>query len=203
MKLDSINKVRVPNFIKNIMVAAPLVLAAPIANALVRTPEKDTFEQQRIIAVHDKVDLSPAIKVANDTIYPAVVIDKSENKLYFYDLDGQLDTTFTVGLGKQTTPTHVGLRVVTGIESYPYAKAPENTKRHNNPLGYGPKVICLANVDPKSGEVIGSDGEFIHGTNQPASVGKNQSKGCVRMLNEDVKKLSEWLLTGQYVLIKE
>ena len=49
MKLDSINKVRVPNFIKNIMVAAPLVLAAPIANALVRTPEKDTFNNNVLL----------------------------------------------------------------------------------------------------------------------------------------------------------
>lgn len=203
MKLNAINKVQIPNFIKSVAVAVPLLMAAPLTNALVRTPKTDTFEPQRLMVVHKTDELSPAIKVGDNVVYPAVVVDKSENQLYFYDLDGQLDTTFTVGLGKATTPTHEGLRVITDIESYPYLEAPKNTKRHKTPADYGSKVICLANVDKKTGEIVGTDGEFIHGTNQPSSVGKNQSKGCVRMHNKDVEKLAEWLSVGQYVLVRE
>lgn len=203
MKLSAINKVRIPNFIKTLAIATPLIAATPLAGALVRTPDVDTFEQERVILIHETPEYSPQIKAGNKSVYPAVVVDKSENQLYFYDLDGYLDTTFTVGLGKSTTPTHTGLRVITSIESYPYSSAPKSTKRHKTPFDYGDRVICLANVDQQTGEITGSDGEFIHGTNQPASVGKNHSKGCVRMLNEDVQKLAEWLSPGQYVFIKE
>ena len=47
------------------------------------------------------------------------------------------------------------------------------------------------------------NGEFIHGTDKPESIGKNQSKGCVRLNNADVENLAEWLSVGQYVLIRE
>ena len=57
--------------------------------------------------------------------------------------------------------------------------------------------------DEETGKITGSNGEFIHGTDKPDSVGKSQSKGCVRLNNADVENLAEWLMVGQYVLIKE
>ena len=89
------------------------------------------------------------------------------------------------------------------IENYPYSKAPKQTKRHQSPNDYGPRVIVLGIVDTKTGEIIGFNGEFIHGTNKPESIGKNESKGCARMNNDEVKELAAKLEIGQYILIKE
>lgn len=208
MKINAINKINRSINLKNILLLTPLLLLSPKVSSIERMPGKDTFVKEvnkfsDDNIQNDSIILSPAIKVANDTIYPAVVIDKSENMLYSYDLDTVLDSLFTVGLGKSTTPTKTGLRVITSIEDYPYTTAPKSTKRRKAPNDYGSKVICLETVDHATGKTVGSNGQFIHGTNKPDSIGKNQSLGCIRMNNDDVNYLADRLFVGQYVLIKE
>jgi lipoprotein-anchoring transpeptidase ErfK/SrfK len=41
----------------------------------------------------------------------------------------------------------------------------------------------------------------IHGTNEPLSIGKAMSSGCVRMLNEDVADLFERVTKGTHVVV--
>jgi lipoprotein-anchoring transpeptidase ErfK/SrfK len=41
----------------------------------------------------------------------------------------------------------------------------------------------------------------IHGTSDPASIGRAQSSGCVRMLNADIETLYEWAAPGTVVRI--
>ena len=41
----------------------------------------------------------------------------------------------------------------------------------------------------------------IHGTNNPASIGKNVSHGCIRMFNHDVLELSSRVPIGTGVVI--
>ncbi len=45
------------------------------------------------------------------------------------------------------------------------------------------------------------DGYGIHGTNNPASIGRSVSHGCVRMRNEDIEKLFEMVPVGTPVFI--
>jgi lipoprotein-anchoring transpeptidase ErfK/SrfK len=46
------------------------------------------------------------------------------------------------------------------------------------------------------------DSYGIHGTIDPASVGKNESRGCVRMLNSDVEEVYDFLVIGSEVTIE-
>ena len=41
----------------------------------------------------------------------------------------------------------------------------------------------------------------IHGTNDPSSIGKAVSSGCVRLLNEDVAELYEMVEVGTLVVV--
>ena len=41
----------------------------------------------------------------------------------------------------------------------------------------------------------------IHGTNEPQSIGKAMSSGCVRMLNEDVADLFERVNKGTHIVV--
>jgi lipoprotein-anchoring transpeptidase ErfK/SrfK len=41
----------------------------------------------------------------------------------------------------------------------------------------------------------------IHGTNEPLSIGRNASSGCIRMLNQDVKELFARAPVGSRVLV--
>jgi lipoprotein-anchoring transpeptidase ErfK/SrfK len=43
----------------------------------------------------------------------------------------------------------------------------------------------------------------IHGTNEPRSIGKAVSSGCIRMLNEDVAELFEAVNIGTEVVVRE
>ena len=45
------------------------------------------------------------------------------------------------------------------------------------------------------------DGYALHGTNQPASIGRAVSHGCVRLRNEDIAKLYDMVVVGTPVFI--
>lgn len=132
----------------------------------------------------------------------AIIVDLSKNILYHYDEDGNAKCAYLIASGRKSRPTHTGVRIVTHVESYPYKNAPKVTKRYRNPSAYGPKIICLMKIDPESGQKSAT-GEFIHGTNNPSSIGKYASLGCIRMDNEVIKKLSSQVKQGDIVIIKK
>lgn len=74
-----------------------------------------------------------------------------------------------------------------------------------DPTYYGPDGV-IANDDPTNplGErwIDIGDSYGIHGTIDPASIGKAESKGCVRMQNEDVAEVYDLLGVGSEVVIR-
>jgi lipoprotein-anchoring transpeptidase ErfK/SrfK len=48
---------------------------------------------------------------------------------------------------------------------------------------------------------LGSSIYRIHGTNEPSSIGKAASSGCIRMLNEDVTELYRHVKIGARVTV--
>ena len=48
---------------------------------------------------------------------------------------------------------------------------------------------------------LGSTIYRIHGTNEPSSIGKAASSGCIRMLNEDVSELYQFVKQGATVTV--
>ena len=156
---------------------------------------------------HDKTILAKApssqIEVAGKKQNASIVVDLSENRLYRYDKDGNAFEVYQVASGKKTSPTSTGLRRVSHIETYPYTEAPAGTKRRKSPKAYGPKILILTTIDPKTGKDLGSNGEFIHGNNNPASIGTYASHGCMRMDNDVIVQLSKEVKPGSYVLIQK
>ncbi len=75
-----------------------------------------------------------------------------------------------------------------------------------NPTYYGPDGNIIAADDPKNplGEFwidIG-DSYGIHGTIEPDSIGKAESKGCIRMKNEEAEEVYGFLGLGAKVIIR-
>lgn len=210
MKVSSI---QIPKIVKNIMVTAPLLLATTTLRAqqqnllqediFVKTATGEPVSLPSSINVPESLEMSPELIVGGKVVYPAIVVTLSDNRLYYYDPDTNLYDVFSVALGKSSTPTKPGLKVINKIEQYPYLDAPKSTKRYKNPADYGTYLLNLSNVDSKTGEITGSDGQFIHGTFSPETIGQNVSKGCIRVHNEALEFMLEALDTGQYVLIKE
>lgn len=144
---------------------------------------------------------SPNIEIKGEMKQAKIVVDLSKNILYKYNDNGEAEVAYLVASGKKSSPTDVGVRMVTHIETYPYKSAPAATKRRRNPNDYGPRIICLETVNPKTG-AKGSTGEFIHGNKNPNSLGKYASLGCIRMDNEVIKKLAKQVKRGDIVVIK-
>ena len=143
---------------------------------------------------------SPKVKIQGKIKNAKIVVNLSKNVLYFYDDNGNPLCAYLISSGKSSTPTSTGVRRVSHVETYPYNTAPKSSKRRRSPGAYGPKIIILDILDPKTGE-ISPIGEFIHGNNAPADLGKYVSHGCMRMDNEVIKKLSGLVKRGDIVNI--
>ena len=146
--------------------------------------------------------INPNIEIAGELVKASVVVDTENNKLYHFDKNGELIKEYDVATGKKSTPTDKGIKKITWFEDYPYKNAPDISKRRKAPWDYGPKVIVLGFVDEETGKITHYNGEFIHGTNKPESIGTHASKGCIRMRNEDVLELAAQLEKDMYVAFK-
>jgi lipoprotein-anchoring transpeptidase ErfK/SrfK len=96
-----------------------------------------------------------------------------------------------VGVGRKNTPTPGG--------TY-YTK---ELLRPPDPNGaYGPYAYGLSGYSTVLTSFNGGDGVIgIHGTNDPASLGRDVSHGCIRMSNTGITKLAKILPLGVPVQI--
>ncbi|WP_419881301.1 L,D-transpeptidase [Peribacillus sp. B-H-3] len=122
-----------------------------------------------------------------------VIINKYSNKLA-YIKDNKVQQVYPAGTGKSDDLTPEGLFTVKVKAVNPYYRKkdiPGGDPR--NPLG-----TRWIGFDAK-----GTDGRIygIHGTNDPSSVGKHISHGCVRLLKENIETLYELVPLGAKVLI--
>lgn len=150
---------------------------------------------------HLKNAPSPIITVAGEEKFASIVVDTEHNLLYKYNDKGEAEMVYSVATGKKRTPTRKGIKMITNVEDYPY-KTAYGTKRKKNPDDYGPNVIIIENINPETGKIYGNNGQFIHGNNNPSSIGEYASLGCVRMDNEVIKKLAKEVVKQTYVLVK-
>lgn len=204
---------KVLNITKAIALTSVLTVA-PIkifSNTFVQQPQKDTFE--RVITpkgINDagvlKSAPKPDIIIAGEKKKAGIVVDLSTNILYRYDKDGNPVNAYLIASGKKSTPTDKGVRIVTHKETFPYRGAPRRSKRRRAPRDYGPMIICLNKIDPKTGEQS-STGEFIHGCRSyektfESTPDRYVSHGCMRMDNEVIKALAPTVEKGEIIIIK-
>ena len=85
-------------------------------------------------------------------------------------------------------------------ERFPYAGAPES-KRALDPYSYGPYILFLNAVEPRTGRQYCVE-QLLHGNGNEYSIGRKVSHGCVRTNNIVMKKeLSKEVKRGDYVLL--
>lgn len=134
-----------------------------------------------------------------------IVINLPELRLYYFTPDKHYVYTFPVGLGRDEWRTPLASTSVVRKTPDPTWRVPKSIKEYvyqetgrvlpdemppgeENPLG--PYAMYLA-----------KSGYLIHGTNQPWSIGKYISSGCIRMQNESVDQLYHMVSVGTPVHI--
>ncbi|GHI01055.1 L,D-transpeptidase [Neobacillus kokaensis] len=124
---------------------------------------------------------------------PFVIVNKSTNELAFIK-DNRVQTIVSVGTGKTDELTPEGVFTITVKAENPYYRRGEiQGGDPKNPLGA--RWIGF--------DAQGTDGRIygIHGTNQPSSIGKYVSQGCIRTQNEVISSLFPHIPLGTKILV--
>lgn len=131
-----------------------------------------------------------ANRMEAQTVRREIVVSVPDRKLALVE-DGVVKAIYPVAVGRESTPSPAGeFRVVTRLE---------------NPTYYHPgKVIGPGAANPLGTRWIGlsQKGYGIHGTNEPRSVGKAASHGCIRMAKKDLEELFSQVRAGDEVRIE-
>jgi lipoprotein-anchoring transpeptidase ErfK/SrfK len=120
-----------------------------------------------------------------------IVIDLSRRRLMVYRA-GKLLRTFPVAVGRPGLATPTGHFFI-------------NQKlRPPSPYGaYGVLALGISAFQPRLASWAEGGPVAIHGTNEPALIGKAVSHGCVRMHNRDVLAVNELVPAGSPVDIEQ
>ena len=135
-----------------------------------------------------------------------VVVDKSEGVLKVYrgsppgdaegKASGQLVAAFPVTMGSKQYPLPIGRWKATTYSFLP-------------PFNYQPELLVKPKTDKEVRLPPGPNGPVgvawldltkehygIHGTNEPHTIGRAESSGCIRMTNWDVLRLARMMKPG-------
>ncbi len=133
----------------------------------------------------DNLRVGQKLKVVRGPFHVRVI--KKTFTLQVLSREKKVLFTYPVGLGKEgSTPTGTFLVGPRLIKPTQFDRSTGKVYKYGEP-GHtiGTRWITFS----------GSYG--IHGTIEPESIGKQESKGCVRMLNHDVEELFDLLVSGK------
>ena len=133
-----------------------------------------------------------------------IVVDRSARTLTLFDTTGRAIAQFPASTGSEHDPLPVGDWKVTGVSTNPV-------------FYYNPKLFWDADAGEKKAQIppgpnnpvgvawidLSKPHYGIHGTPMPASIGKTQSHGCIRLTNWDVTALALSVAGGTDVLLQE
>lgn len=161
-------------------------------------PGKDLGRAGETIVVPNVLDTEPLPKAAR------IVVDRSDRSLTLLDAEGKVLAQFPASTGSSHDPLPIGTWKVNGVARHPvyhynpklFWDASPGDKKAKLPAGPN-NPVGVAWVD------LSKDHYGIHGTPVPASIGKTQSHGCIRLTNWDVATLTESVGYGTDVLLQE
>jgi lipoprotein-anchoring transpeptidase ErfK/SrfK len=131
-----------------------------------------------------------ARSVVVGTVKTRILVDLSARRLTLYR-DGRPTWRITVGVGSSKTPTprgrfYVNQRVVA-----------------RDPTGpWGPAALGISAFSPVLTDWTQGGPIAVHGTNEPGSIGRAASNGCVRVRNSTMRKLFAEVPAGTPVAIR-
>ena len=114
--------------------------------------------------------------------------------------------TYSVGIGKEDTPTQEGFYKITKKIKNPTWYPPKNIIKQQKKLGVNLPVKIPPGPDNPLGTrgiLFDKPGYLIHGTNYPGGVGRKSSAGCLRLENSAVEELFEYIDKGDKLIIKK
>jgi lipoprotein-anchoring transpeptidase ErfK/SrfK len=127
-----------------------------------------------------------------------VIVDTANTQLY-YVLGGGRAIRYGVGVGREGF-TWAGTQTVTRKAEWPDWTPPSEMISRQP---YLPRFMAGGPGNPLGARAmyLGSSIYRIHGTNDPSTIGKFVSSGCIRLTNEDVTDLFSRVNVGTKVVV--
>jgi lipoprotein-anchoring transpeptidase ErfK/SrfK len=130
-----------------------------------------------------------------------IIIDTVERTLEVRE-NNFLIYEFPITPGSKTLPAPKGMWKILGIATMPWFRHDEGV------LNYGVRTSDFHNLPPGPNNPVGilwmglsKPGIGIHGTNNPETIGRAASHGCIRMANWDAAKIKDLVSVGNVVAI--
>lgn len=132
-----------------------------------------------------------------------IVVSKSKSTLKAFDKQGKLVAMYTATMGSRHDPLPLGQWKIKGLARNPdfvynpklfWDVSDDKQKLHLPPGPNGP--VGVAWID------LSKEHYGIHGTPEPATIGRAESHGCVRLTNWDVARLALMVHPGTQVLFE-
>lgn len=140
-----------------------------------------------VAAVVVLVAVQAVAQTATAAAKRVIVVSLEDRKLALVE-NGEVKKVYTVAVGKPTTPSPVG--------TYTIERRVKNPVYHHDGR----------TVEPGPRNPVGTrwmglsvKGYGIHGTNEPQSIGKAASHGCIRMAKADLEEMYEQVAVGDTV----
>ncbi|WP_316177257.1 L,D-transpeptidase [Bradyrhizobium sp. SZCCHNRI1009] len=130
---------------------------------------------------------------------PGTIIIDTANTYLYYVLGGGRALRYGVGVGREGF-TWSGVQTVTRKAEWPDWHPPAQMIARQP---YLPRFMAGGPGNPLGARAmyLGSSEYRIHGTNDPTTIGKFVSSGCIRLTNEDVSDLFSRVRVGTKVVV--
>jgi lipoprotein-anchoring transpeptidase ErfK/SrfK len=130
---------------------------------------------------------------------PGTVIIDTANTYLYYVLGNGRALRYGVGVGREGF-TWAGVQTVTRKAEWPDWHPPAEMIARQP---YLPRFMAGGPGNPLGSRAmyLGSSEYRIHGTTDPTTIGKFVSSGCIRLTNEDVSDLFNWVTVGTRVVV--
>jgi lipoprotein-anchoring transpeptidase ErfK/SrfK len=130
---------------------------------------------------------------------PGTIIIDTGNTYLYYVLGGGRALRYGVGVGREGF-TWAGVQTVTRKAEWPDWHPPAQMIVRQP---YLPRFMAGGPGNPLGARAmyLGSSEYRIHGTNDPTTIGKFVSSGCIRLTNEDVSDLFSRVQLGSKVVV--
>ena len=132
-----------------------------------------------------------AADIVRVAVRTRITVDLSQRRLRLYR-NGRLVLASVVAIGSSATPTPVG-RYYVNQRIVP-ADGPDGP--------YGPGAVGISAFSPVLTGWAQGGPVAIHGTNEPWSIGRAVSNGCIRLPNPVLRRVFAAALAGTPVIIK-
>lgn len=143
----------------------------------------------------------PQLVTFPNTEAPGTIIVHTDERFLYLIQNGDSAIRYAIGVGREGFQWE-GKVQITEKKEWPDWRPPQEMIERQP---YLPRFMAGGEGNPLGARALylGSTVYRIHGTNQPHTIGKAVSSGCIRMVNRDVIDLYNRITVGAPVIVRQ